>query len=104
MFVVSIRQVSVRFNFKVVKGWGLYPFHLFHCLADASLFVLIVGSAWEHPKSPVVELIKCKAQNLQKRALRIKETYYLDWNEMRAEKAKSCLSHLTSDFSGAGHN
>ena len=203
MFVVSIRQVSVRFNFKVVKGWGLYPFRfhvllshkeltrrcffLLHraltytywlsdygkeyreralgrlfqplkylvlyrtqknfknmlwphgmgrhteqeiyeiaekdlvavseilgpkkflfgdkpCLADASLFVLIVGSAWEHPKSPVVELIKCKAQNLQKRALRIKETYYLDWNEMRAEKAKSCLSHLTSDFSGAGHN
>ena len=203
MFVVSIRQVSVRFNFKVVKGWGLYPFRfhvllshreltrrcffLLHraltytywlsdygkeyreralgrlfqplkylvlyrtqkkfknmlwshgmgrhteqeifeiaekdlvavseilgpkkflfgdkpCLADASLFAFIVGSAWEHPKSPFVEFIKSKAQNLQEHALRMKETYYPDWDEMRAEKAKSCLPYLISGFSGAVHN
>lgn len=30
VFVVSIRQVSVRLNFKLVKGWGLCPsrFHV----------------------------------------------------------------------------
>ena len=74
------------------------------CLADASLFAFIVGSAWEHPKSPFVEFIKSKAQNLQEHALRMKETYYPDGDEMRAEKAKSCLPYLISGFSGAVHN
>lgn len=73
------------------------------CLADASLFAFIVGSAWEHPKSPFVEFIKSKAQNLQEHALRMKEMYYPDWDEMRAEKAKSCLPYLISGFSGAVH-
>jgi len=31
VFVASTRQFSVRFNFKVVKGWGLCPFR-FHVL------------------------------------------------------------------------
>ena len=74
------------------------------CLADASLFAFIVASAWEHPNSPFVEFIKSKAQNLQEHAQRMKETYYSDWDEMRAEKAKSCLPYLTSGFSGAVHN
>jgi len=52
------------------------------CLADATVFAFIAGSAWDMPECPIAELIKSKAQNLEKHAQRMKELYYPDWDEI----------------------
>ena len=59
------------------------------CLADASLFAFVAGCTWDMPECSIAEIIKHKAQNLDKHAHRMKELVYPDWQEIMSEKAKS---------------
>ena len=59
------------------------------CLADAAIFAFIVACAWDIPGSPIGQLTKSKAKNLDKHAQRMKELYYPDWDEIMSEKPKS---------------
>ena len=59
------------------------------CLADAAGFAFIVSGAWDLPESPIAQLTKSKAKNLDKHAQRMKEMYYPDWDAIMTEKPKS---------------
>ena len=59
------------------------------CLADAALFAFIAACTWDMPESPIAELTKTKAKNLEKHAQRMKELYYPDWDEMVSKKLKT---------------
>ena len=59
------------------------------CLADAALFAFIAAIAWDCPESPFALLTKSKAKNLDEHAKRMKELYYLDWDEIISKKQKS---------------
>ena len=59
------------------------------CLADAAVFAFIVGCAWDIPESPIAQLTRSKAKNLDKHAQRMKEMYYPDWDAIMTEKPKS---------------
>ena len=59
------------------------------CLADAAVFAFITSSVLDCPKSPFAELTKSKMKNLEEHAQRMKEMYYLDWDEIISKKHKS---------------
>ena len=59
------------------------------CLADAAIFAFIAACAWDIPGSPIGQLTKSKAKNLDKHAQRMKELYYPDWDEIMSKKPKS---------------
>lgn len=59
------------------------------CLADAAVFAFIVGCARHMPESPIGQLTRSKAKNLEKHAQQMKAMYYPDWDEIMSKKSKS---------------
>ena len=59
------------------------------CIADAALFALVYNFIYPDPDCPKGKLILSQLKNLEDHSRRVKETFYLDWDELISGKDKS---------------
>ena len=56
-------------------------------LVDAVLFAFVASAVWDCQDSPQAKLVKTELRNLESHALRMKEMFYPDWDEILATRA-----------------